>query len=192
MHASSWQCLSTVLLGSHWYLNCVWYHNSHLSSVHCSKSLQAGVLDLLPYSLVSSWLFSSHPCLCRAQGPIPVLIHQMGPYQCQAEFKTLSHAELGSVHSVMLLPFMRTKSDRGLVVDHLPVPCVLPASHQPSKFGTDRGRTVNSQPFTLMVNFVLHAPWIRVCTYFFTHPLTVKHIFLRFFRRKQLKQHKKL
>lgn len=164
MHANPWQCLSTLLLGSHWYLNCVWYHNSHLSSIHCSKSLQTGFLDLLPYSLVSSWLFSSHPCLYWAQSPIPGLIHQMGPFQWQAELKTTSYAELGSVHSVMLLLFMVTRSDRGLVIDYLSVPCVLPASHHLCKFSSGRGRTVNSQPFILMTNFGLHALWIRVCS----------------------------
>lgn len=153
MHANAWQCLSTLPLGSCWYLNCVWCHNSHLSSVHCSKYLPTGFLDLLPYSLVSSWLFSSHPCLFWTQGLTSGLVHQMGPYQCQAKLKTISCAELGSVHSVMLLPFMVTRSHRGLMVDCLSVPCVLPASHQLSKFSSGIGRTIDSQPLILMVNF---------------------------------------
>lgn len=131
----------------------VWCHNFHLPSVHCSKYLPTGFLDLLPYSLVSSWLFSSHPCLFWTQGPTSGLVHQVGPYQCQAKLKTISCAELGSVHSVMLLPFMVTRSHRGLMVDCLSVPCVLPASHQLSKFSSGIGRTVDSQPLILMVNF---------------------------------------
>lgn len=126
--------------------------------------LQFIVLNLYNTAILTgiSWLFSSHPSLCWAQGLILGLIHQMGPYQCQAEFKTVSCAELESVHSVMLLTFMATRNDRGLLIDCLA--CVLHASHQLSTFSSGRGRTVNSQPFLLMVNFGLHTSWIRVCT----------------------------
>lgn len=155
MHTNPWQCLSTLLLGSYWYLNCIWYQNTHLSSAHCSKSLQTGFLDLLPYSLISSWFFSSHPCLFWAQGPIPSLgdLQNKWHHSSAKHSLRLSCAELGSVHSVVLLPFSVTRSHRGPVIDCLSVPCVLPASHQLSKFSSGRGRTVDSQPFILMVNF---------------------------------------
>lgn len=146
----------------------------------------------MAYSLVSSWLFPSHSCLCWAQGPIPGLIHQMGPYQCQAELKTIS-CWTGLCAFSDVQPFMATRSDRGLVIDYLSVPCVLTASHQLRKFSSGRGRTVYPQPFIWMVNFCIVCP-LDQDLHLFLHPSlnSLKHTFLRFFVRKQLKLHKKI